>query len=105
MTDFLSAFNQLAPLSNEAAEDLRKYFHTKSYNKNELLLRSGEVCRKLFFINGGLTKTYFFKEDKEFIMVFFSEHKFTTVLNSFTTQTPSAYNIMALENTTVTYVL
>src|SRR5262245_8193887 len=105
MTDFVTAFNRLATLSNEAVEELQKYLQTKSFDKGELLLKSGEICRKLFFIDEGLTKTFFCDDDKEFIMRFFPEHTFTTVLDSFTTQTPSSYDIMALEKTTVTYIL
>ncbi|HOZ96428.1 MAG TPA: Crp/Fnr family transcriptional regulator [Niabella sp.] len=105
MADFLSSFNKLAPFTNEVAEDLQKNLQTKSFDKGELLLKSGSICRKLFFIDKGLVKTFFFNEDKEFIMRFFPEYTFFTVLDSFTNQTPSGYDIMALEKTSVTFIL
>jgi CRP-like cAMP-binding protein len=105
MTDFISAFNHLANISTEAADDLQDYLTTKSFDKGELLLRNGDTCKKLYFIEGGLIKTFFTKDDKEFIMKFFPEHTLFTVVNSFETQTPSNYEIMALEKTTVTYIL
>ncbi len=104
MKDFVSAFNHLANLNQEATEDLQDCLSEKSLNKGELLLKNGQVCKNLYFIDEGLTKIFFAKEDKEFIMRFFPEHTLFSVLNSFETQTPSQYEIMALENTTVTYL-
>lgn len=105
MTDFVSAFNHLASLSEEASEDLRSVLFVKSFDKGELLLKNGEICRKLYFIDEGLTKIFFNKEDKEFIMRFFPERNLLTVINSFEMQVPSVYEIMALESTSATYVL
>jgi CRP-like cAMP-binding protein len=104
MTDFVSAFNHLANLGQEAADDLCGCLSVKSYNKGELLLRSGVTCKKLYFIDEGLTKIFFTKDDKEFIMRFFPERTLFTVVNSFEMQSPSQYEIMALEKTSVTYI-
>lgn len=104
MKNFVSAFNQLANLGQEAGEDLQKCLSASSFHKGELLLKSGEICRKLYFIDQGLAKTFFMSDHKEFIMRFFPEHSLFTVLNSFETQTPSSYQIMALEETSVTYL-
>lgn len=104
MTDFISAFNRLSVINNEATDDLHNCLSLKSYNKGELLLKSGQVCKYLYFIDEGLTKTFFAKEDKEFIMRFFPEHTLFTVVDSFVTQTASNYGIMALEKTTVTCI-
>lgn len=104
MIDFVSTFKNLSNFSEEATDDLYNCLSTKSYAKGDLLLRNGETCKKLYFIDEGLAKTYFAKEDKEFIMRFFPEHTFLTVIDSFTNQTRSTYDIMALERTTITYI-
>lgn len=104
MIDFVSTFKNLSNFSEEATDDLYNCVSTKSYAKGDLLLRNGETCKKLYFIDEGLAKTYFAKEDKEFIMRFFPEHTFLTVIDSFTNQTRSTYDIMALERTTITYI-
>ncbi|MFN8291804.1 MAG: Crp/Fnr family transcriptional regulator [Chitinophagaceae bacterium] len=102
MTDFVSVFKHLSGLSETAEDELRQVLTVKSYGKGAMLLRNGETCKRLYFIDKGLTKTFFSTGDKEFIMRFFPEHTLFTVLNSFETQTPSVYEIMALEDTTVT---
>ena len=104
MTDFISAFNRLSVLSNEAKDDLQNCLSLKSFTKGELLLKKGQVCKNLYFIDEGLTKVFFAKEDKEFIMRFFPEHTLFTVVDSLVTQTPSNYEVMALEKTIVTYI-
>lgn len=52
----------------------------------------------------GLTKTFFTSEDKEFVMRFFAEHSMLTVPDSFVSEMPSNYGMLALEKTRVTYI-
>lgn len=105
MKDFVSAFNHLANLSQDAAEDLYNCLSAKVFDKGDLLLKAGETCKKIYFVDEGLTKIFFNKGDKEFIMRFFPERTLFSVLNSFETQTPSQFEIMALEKTSVIYLL
>lgn len=104
MIDFVTAFGRLAVLSEEAAEDLQNCLSSKIYEKGEFLLKSGETCKRLFFIDEGLAKTFFANDNKEFIMRFFPEHALFTVLDSFETQAPSTYGVLALEKTGVSFI-
>ena len=104
MNDYLQYFNQLSKLDEIAANDVLQDSRIKTFKKGEYLLNAGEVCRYLFFINEGLTKSFFYKEDKEFIMRFFQEKLMFSVFDSFLTMKPSKYAIMALEKTTVTII-
>ena len=105
MSNFTEFSNRLSELDNEASADLTNVLKTKTYNKGDYLLKRGQICRQLFFIDKGITKTFFYKNDKEFIMRFFTENAMFTVLDSFLYQIPSNYMIMALEPATVTYLL
>lgn len=104
MRDILPYINQLSKLNETATEDLVKDLQTKIFLKGEYLLNSGKVCQHLFFMNEGLTKSFFYREDKEFIMRFFQENLMFSVFDSFLTKKPSKYAIMALEITTVTSI-
>ncbi len=104
MTDFIQFCNQLSQLDKEATDELLNNLRSKTFQKGDYLLKSGDVCRHLYFIDNGLTKTFFSKGDKEFIMRFFAENLMFTVLDSYISQTPSDFMIMALEPTTVTYI-
>jgi CRP/FNR family transcriptional regulator, anaerobic regulatory protein len=104
MADFLQFCNQFSALESEVAEELFQNSQIKSFQKGELLLQPGKICRHLFFINEGLAKIFFISDNKEFIMRFFSENVLFTAFASYLTQTPSNYIIMALEPTTVTLI-
>ncbi|MEZ4808974.1 MAG: Crp/Fnr family transcriptional regulator [Allomuricauda sp.] len=104
MTGFVVEFNRLSPLNAAAAEDLEACLKRKTFAKGSLLLKQHDICNKLYFLDAGLVKTYFHSEHKEFIMRFFHENSFFTVLDSFTAQIPSHFNITALESTEVTFL-
>lgn len=104
MSTFVQFANRLSPLHCAAAEDLLDCLQDKTFGKGDYLLSPGETCRQMYFINKGLVKTFFYKDGKEFIMRFFPEHSMFTVLDSFLSQAPSAFMMVALEPTTVTQV-
>jgi CRP-like cAMP-binding protein len=104
MYDFIQYINGISRLDNEAVDDLLKDLKSKTFNKNDFLLRSDEVCKYFYFIEEGLIKSFFYNKDKEFIMAFFQENMMFTELNSYLTQKPSKYMLIALEKTTIKYI-
>lgn len=101
---FVSFCNQVTRLSEDAIKDLELVLNNKTFQKGEYLLRHTKRCSNLYFINSGLVKMFCYADGKEFIMNFFKDENMFTVLDSFPFQTPSDYNIIALENTTVQYL-
>ncbi|HXB13489.1 MAG TPA: Crp/Fnr family transcriptional regulator [Bacteroidia bacterium] len=104
MADFFQFCSKFSELDKPATEELFKDLKTKSFKKGEYILKSGQVCRYLFFINQGFAKSFFIRDDKEFIMRFFAEDFMFSVFDSYITQAPSSYSIIALEDTTVTLI-
>ncbi|MDB5272811.1 MAG: putative transcriptional regulator, Crp/Fnr family [Chitinophagaceae bacterium] len=104
MPDFEHFCHHFSPLDKEAADELFKDVKTKRFKKGEYIVKPGEVCKHLFFLNEGLAMICFEKEDKKFVMRFFSEQRLFTVFDSYLTQTPSEFMLVALEPTTVTMV-
>jgi CRP/FNR family transcriptional regulator, anaerobic regulatory protein len=104
MTDILQYINKLSQLDPLTTDELLKNLKVKTFKKGEYLLNQGETCKHLFFINEGLIKNFFYKNDKEFIMRFCNENLMFSVFESYLTQTPSNYSVMALETTTVTTI-
>jgi CRP-like cAMP-binding protein len=104
MRSLIQFCNQLSPLTEEATTDLLQILKTKTVQKGDYLLKGGQVCKYLYYIDQGLAKTFFYKDDKEFIMRFFPENLMFTVLDSYLTQTPTHFMIITLEPTTITYV-
>ncbi len=104
MADFLQFCNQFSPLTKEATDELFKKVKTRTLKKGDYLLKTGEVCRHLFFINEGLAKLFFIKDGKEFINVFAMENRLFSAFESYLTQTPSNFMLITLEPTTVTLI-
>lgn len=78
--------------------NLLSHFTEKGFHKGDFLVREGQFCQHVYYIKKGMVKVSSFNDDREFIMRFFPEHMFVTVLNSFTDQTPSHFQIKALED-------
>ena len=104
MADIFEYLQQYKSIENEALSELERRIKTKSFKKDEYILKPGVTCKYLYFVDAGLVKSFFFKEDKEFIMRFFSENLMFSVFDSYFTQNPSKYALIALEDTTITFV-
>lgn len=105
MPGFIDYCRQRTKLNEEAISDLSAKLYTKSFEKRSQLLQEERICRSLFFIDEGLTKTSSTRDGKEFIMRFFYEGEMFTVLDSYLSGEPSNFIVTALEPTTVTCIL
>lgn len=54
-------------------EMLLSHFTTKKYKKDELIVREGQICNYLFYIEKGLAKLVTHNTEREYIMQFFDE--------------------------------
>lgn len=95
-------FSKYIKLNIEEIELIDSLFTPKNLKKKEFLLRSGETCRTESFIISGCLRTYSIDENGfEHTLTFAIEDWWTGDLLSFLTETPSFYNIIALENTEI----
>ena len=78
--------------------NLLSHFTEKPFSKGDFLIREEQVCQYIFFIKKGMVKVCASDGNREFIMRFFQENIFVTVVNSFVEQTPSRFQIKALED-------
>jgi CRP-like cAMP-binding protein len=66
--------------------------------KGELLVRNGDTCRQVSFINKGLLRFFYLVNGKEISTGFVPENAYVSQYDSFLTNQPSAGNIDALED-------
>lgn len=104
MIDFLGYCNKISNLQPEAEAEILASLRTLSLQKGEFLLRKGQICRHIYFINSGLLKVISMQNDKEIIMRFFWDELMFTQLKSFSTQQPSEYAIQAIELCEIMYM-
>jgi CRP-like cAMP-binding protein len=69
-----------------------------------MLLRRGEICKNLYFIEKGFVRAYYDKDGQEVTSWFMQENDLIVSVHSFFRQQPSHENIMLLEKTTLTSI-
>ena len=99
MSDFIKYVNKVSQLSKEAEDDLLPRLKSKAFKKGQVINKERQICKNLFFSDKGLVKHYYHHKDRVFILRFFTNTNFFTVLDSFVNQTPSQFITIALEDT------
>ena len=99
MANFIHQVNKVSLLSNDAELDLAAKLKPFTFKKGQVINNEGQICKYLYFIEQGLVKHYYHHKDRVFILRFFAENNFFTVLDSFVNQSPSQFITVALENT------
>ncbi|WP_374505206.1 Crp/Fnr family transcriptional regulator [Flavobacterium sp.] len=83
-------------------EKLASFLFSKKIKKKELLLRAGEVNNKMFYVQKGLLRVYYIREDgKEVNTWFVKEGQFVYACHSFHYQIPSEEYIEAMEDSVI----
>lgn len=86
--------------NNDDEVNFQKYFQREFFKKNEFVLRTGEICQKIYFIKKGLLRTFHINQNgMEFTRLIAKENEFCTILLSFSEEIVSAANIQSLEET------
>jgi CRP-like cAMP-binding protein len=109
MEELLYFLNQIAiiegwPLSPACLAYLRKIIKKSSLKKEEYLLKAGEVCTNLYFIQRGLLKCFYIVHNDEVSDWFFGELDTVTSVDSFYDQVKSEDFIQALEDCELFYI-
>lgn len=95
---------KIESLADIPALSLNHLFETavqKQYLKGELLLKQGQVCKTIFFVEKGFLRTYFDEDDTEINTAFTFEGSFTTDLKSLRSASACSVSIITGEATTV----
>ena len=97
----LQKVNSIVKLTEAEEKVFSHYWTEKALQKGAYLLRNGRVCKTDNFVLEGALKAYFInpKSGKEEILYFAIEDWWATDMHSFQQQTPSIYNIQAVEDT------
>ncbi len=96
---FLNQIPRYAILSEKDVLEAEDSFHLSIHAKHELLLKTGQICRLLYFNCQGLVRSFLDTEDSKVLWYEF-EHSFFTDVTSFFTKEPSKANIEVLEEDT-----
>ncbi|MCU7550986.1 Crp/Fnr family transcriptional regulator [Chitinophagaceae bacterium LB-8] len=101
--DYLkSTINKISFLNDEEWSLLSGFIQTKTLSKNEYLLKEGQYCDSIAYINSGVLIYFkFFENGKEITIDFAFDGDWVTDNLSRLKNEPSSINIKAIENTEV----
>jgi CRP/FNR family transcriptional regulator, anaerobic regulatory protein len=95
-----SYYLELIPeLTEETWQSFEKKLTIQQFRKGEFIIREGDTCRYVSFINFGMVRFYYLVEGKEICTGFAGENEYISEYNSFLTQSPASMFIEALEDT------
>lgn len=89
----------LPELTDEAWQYCCENFSIRQVKKGEHIVREGQICKSVSFVDSGMTYAYRLHEGKEMIIGFFPENTYVSEYSSFLERTPATYFIDALEDT------
>lgn len=96
----------MSTLTSVSALDIDRLFNAGACNefaKGQIILKPGEVCRNIFFVEEGYVRSFIDKDGRELNLDFTLEGNFTTNLKSLRTSAPSDLTIR-VEEPSVIYV-
>lgn len=103
-TDLKKFITQYVSLPDEELEDIANTFKSKAVKKNDYLLRQGETCKDLVFVQKGCLRLYYLKDDIEVSVWFAFPQSSAIEIYSFISENPSNYFLQAIEDSEVLFL-
>lgn len=89
------------PLSRESVHALAEIVVCKKYRKGEIVLKEGEVCKAMLFIEKGLLRQFYYKYDKDLTEHIGYENGMIICIESYFKQEPTRLMVETLEPSVV----
>ena len=97
MEKFFDFIRQLILISDDSKDALSAVLERMELPKGHSLLRPGGICQFTYFIEEGLSKTYYIKDGKDVTDWISTENSFAVSIISFLTRKPDIRGIELLE--------
>ena len=98
MEKAISFLKRLHPLSDSLEAELESQLRFSKKRKNEFLLLEGEVCHYAWYLQKGLVRCYYNRDEREVTTWFIEEDNVIVLFKSLFGQKESLFNIQALED-------
>lgn len=98
MQDLIEYINSIYPVSMEIKEALAQELKRKVFCKKDFILKEGQTCKSIYFIEKGLLRCFYIKGSKEVCTWFMKEGDMVISVESFFNQKPGYESIQVLED-------
>ena len=97
MKNFINYLHAISKLSDGTKLDLENCLTTFEFEKNQTVLKQGQVCNYLYFVNKGLLRLFYYRDGKDITDYFATEQNIIGGIESFFSRKPSDKIIETLE--------
>jgi CRP-like cAMP-binding protein len=100
-TDFsflAETLQDYASLSADALQKLLSFFVIIKVRRKQFVVKAGETCGNLYFINKGMLRTFLIRNEEEITTWVEIPGSFETATSSFMTRQPSYVNLQAVKD-------
>ncbi len=104
LTEYLNTLNDISPLSPESKNLLIEHLFIKKINSGDYILKHGEVCKHIYFVNKGFVRIFYYKNGKNITEWFSKEESFFFSIASYFNATGSNLIIETLEDSEIIYL-
>lgn len=88
-------------MTHDELDALESILVPMKFAKGEMILKEGEVCRNIYFIDHGLIRQYYYKNGKEVTEHLGEDHTIFMCIESLFKEEPTRLQVEALEPTVV----
>lgn len=100
--ELLEVLGNIAPLSSGYQERIKSQLREEHYQSRELLIRPGEICRRIYFVSKGLVRIYHIDPlDRERTIIFMGPGELAVDIASFYEQIPATEYLEAVQDTVI----
>lgn len=98
MNDFFATISELVTLSAESKEAFAACLQPMELLKGSILVKEDTVCNYIYYIEKGLTRTFYYKDGKDITDWLSTEKTFACSIISFISRKPDRRGIELLED-------
>lgn len=88
-------------MTHDELDILESVLVPMKFAKNEMILKTGEVCRNIYYIDRGLIRQFYFKNGKEVTEHLGVDHSIFMCIESLFREEPTRLQVEALEQTII----
>ena len=104
MITLMNWLRAIQPISTELGDRLEDVIRVKLIAKKDYILKTGQVCRNIYFVEKGLLRTFYFQGGKTISSAFTKENEICVSLESFYSQQYGMECIQAVDDTDLSYI-
>lgn len=92
---------RFSTMTHDELDILESVLIPMKFSKNEMILRAGEICRNIYYIDKGLVRQFYFKKGKDITEHMGAEGSIVMCIESLFKEEPSLLQIKAIEPVTI----